>query len=170
MKERVYKFYSNYEKEEAWLNKMAAAGWHCTDYIFGRYTFEQGKPGEYVYRIQLLEHAPTHIESEAYLEFLEEAGIEMVATHLRWIYLRKKAKDGPFELFSDKDSRITHYNRIIVMLLPIALFNLLFGLGLAGHFRPMNSLNLTAATVLAFPIISYYRRVSDLKKEGKISE
>ncbi len=28
MKKRVVKFYSNYEKEEAWLNQMAAEGWH----------------------------------------------------------------------------------------------------------------------------------------------
>src|SRR5690625_1824528 len=104
MKKRVIKFYSNYEKEEAWLNKMAAQGWHCVDYIFGRYTFEKGKPGEYIYRLQLIEHHYTHAKSADYLEFLEETGVEFIASHIRWVYLRKKAEDGPFELFSDKES------------------------------------------------------------------
>lgn len=54
MKKRVFKFYTNYEKEEAWLNEMAASGWHCIDYLFGRYMFEKGEPGAYIYRIQPL--------------------------------------------------------------------------------------------------------------------
>lgn len=170
MKKRVIRFYSNYEKEEIWLNNMAAQGWHCVDYVFGRYTFEKGKPGEYIYRLQLLEYHPTHAKSTGYLEFLKEAGVEVIAFHVRWVYLRKKTEDGPFELFSDKESRISHYKRIIFMLLPIALMNLLFGLGLVGHFKPMNSLNLGAGVLLAIPIITHYRRILFLQQESQIRE
>jgi len=170
MKKRIFKLYANYEKEEVWLNKMAASGWHCVDYFLGRYTFEKGKPGEYIYRIQLLEYPLTHVESVSYLEFLEDSGVETIASHMRWVYLRKKATDGPFELFSDRQSRIMHYKRIISMLLPLAIVNLVFGLGLVGNAHPYNLANLGAAILLAVPINSYYNRLKTLEKESRIHE
>ena len=153
MKKRVFKFYSNYEKEEAWLNEMAASGWHCVDYLFGRYTFEKGEPGEYIYRIQLLEYYTNHAESVTYLGFLEDTGVEVIASHIRWVYLRKKAIEGPFELFSD-----------------LAIVNFLFGSRLLGNPKPVNLFNLGVALLLAVPIISYYKRVQALEKESQIRE
>ena len=170
MRKRVIKLYANYEKEEVWLNQMAANGWHCIDYVLGRYTFEKGEPGAYIYRLQILDSFPGHQDSSEYLEFLAEAGIEHFASHGRWVYLRKKSENGPFELFSDRESRIEHYRKIIMMLLPLALLNLSFGLGLLGHFMPINTLNLVAAVLLATPLISYYRRILDLRKEGHVRE
>lgn len=170
MRRRVFKMYVNYEKEEKWLNQMAAEGWHCVDYVFGRYIFEEGEPGEYTYRIQLLENHLKHPDSVAYLQFLEDAGIEMIATYVRWIYLRKKTASGSFELFSDRESRITHYKRIMSMLLPMAIVNFVFGVGLLGNPRPINLLNLAAACLLAIPIFSYYRRMQALQKDGIIRE
>ncbi|MCK9526814.1 MAG: DUF2812 domain-containing protein, partial [Limnochordia bacterium] len=162
MKKSVFKFYANYEKEEVWLNHMAASGWHCTDYLFGRYIFEKGDPGEYTYRIQLLDNYPTHPKNAEYLELLDDANIELIASHIRWVYLRKKAADGPFELFSDRESRIAHYKRIITMLLPLTIMNFTFGMGLLGNAKPVNALNLGAAILLAIPIISYYKRMQAL--------
>lgn len=170
MKKRVFKCFTNYEKEEIWLNQMAAQGWHCVDYFLCRYTFEKGEPGEYTYRIQLLDQVPTHVESAAYLEFLEEAGIQAVASSMRWVYLRKKTADGPFEIFSDRESRIAHYRRIIYMLLPLGLVNLLFGLGILGRWEPINIFNLGGAVLLAMPMVGYYRRIQALEKEGQIRE
>ena len=54
----------------------------------------------------MLENHPDSPESRKYLEFLEEAGIERVGSYMRWVYLRKKAADGPFDLFSDYESRM----------------------------------------------------------------
>lgn len=170
MNKRVIKFYANYEKEERWLNSMAAQGWHLIDYVFGRYTFAKGEPGEYIYRIQLLDYPPAHPESAPYLELLEEAGVEVITSTFRWVYLRKRAADGPFEIFSDRESRIAHYRKVMAMLLPLAAINLLYGLGILGHFRPYNLFNLGAAAALAYPLVSYYRRIAELEKEGQIRE
>jgi hypothetical protein len=30
----------------------------------------------------------------------------------RWVYVQKKTSDGPFELYTDVESKITQYNRI----------------------------------------------------------
>lgn len=174
MKQRVYKFFVNYEKEEAWLNKMSAQGLQCVDYTFGRYTFERGTPGEYVYRLQLLEYVPSHAQNRAYLDFLEDSGVEHFANHVRWVYLRKKAALGPFELFSDIPTRMAHYRRIVLMFIPIAMAN--FTLGLRAFHdgnplsKPLNFLNLGAFLLLAYPSAIYLRKISFLKKESGIRE
>lgn len=114
MKHTIYKFFSigAYEKEEKWLNDMAAKGLMLTDVGFCRYVFEEGTPGEYVYRLELLQHLPSHAESVTYIRFLEDTGVKFVGSYLRWVYLRKKAQDGIFELYSDVDSKIKHCKRI----------------------------------------------------------
>lgn len=49
---------------------------------------------------------------QEYLRFMEDAGIEQVASLGRWVYFRKQTDGGAFELFSDIDSRIKHLWRI----------------------------------------------------------
>ena len=70
---------------------------------------------QYLYRIELLENMPSHPESQAYLRFLEENGVEFVSSYLRWVYLRKPASEGAFDLYTDMDSKIKHYRRIHVL-------------------------------------------------------
>lgn len=112
MSERVvWKPYMDFEKEESWLNEMAAEGWEMTRYTWCRYVFTKGTPGSYLYRIQLLPKATSAEESRDYLRFLEEAGVEVVDTYQRWVYVRKEADGRPFDLFSDCESRMAHYKR-----------------------------------------------------------
>lgn len=170
MTKSVVKFISNFEKEEQWLNQMAAKGWHCIDYVFGRYLFEKGEPGEYIYRIQLLKNPINHLESTAYLNFLRETGVEVVASYSRWVYLRKKAADGPFDLFSDKESRIAHYKNIIYMFLPFAIMNLAFSLKIFTGQTVPDLIHVAAVVILSIPIARCYKRIRRLKKERLISE
>ena len=62
MRHSIMKLFMDYEKEEKWLNDMSAKGLQLVHYSFPRYTFEEGEPGEYTYRIQLLENIPSHLE------------------------------------------------------------------------------------------------------------
>lgn len=50
----VHKLYWDFEREERWLNGKAAQGENLIRYRWGTYTFEQGAPGEWTYRIELL--------------------------------------------------------------------------------------------------------------------
>lgn len=134
MKHIVRKAYWDFEKEEKWLNEMSAKGMALTDYSWCRYVFTEAPNNEYIYRIELLQHFPSHAESIAYIKFLEESGVECVATYTRWIFLRKKSSDGPFDIYSDIDSKINHYKRIHLFWstfmwieLIIGLFNLIVG-------------------------------------------
>lgn len=113
MKEKLvrWKFYFDKDKEEQWLNEMAAKGWSMKSFFAGRYTFEQTQPGEYLYQVELL---PRNVKEKAeYLHFLEhEMGVELVQEWGFWIFLRKKANEGAFELYTDAVSKAEHYRKI----------------------------------------------------------
>lgn len=126
----------SFEKEEKWLNEMSAKGLQLVGTGFCRYTFDEGPRGEYQYRLELLEKPPHHYQSASYLQFLEETGVEHIGSLFRWVYLRKKASEGPFKLFSDIDSRITHVKRIftlLVCLLPLQISSLTINISNAAR-------------------------------------
>ena len=171
MRHSIMKLFMDYEKEEKWLNDMSAKGLQLVHYSFPRYTFEEGEPGEYNYRIQLLENIPSHLESQAYIRFLEEVGVEMVGSYIRWVYFRTKTADGPFELYSDRESRIRHYGQICLMIGAVGAINL--GVGLMyvfGTELKVGWLNLFAAALAAVPVTFYGRRMLKLKRAQKIFE
>jgi hypothetical protein len=182
MKHVVRKLFINFEKEEKWLNEMAAKGLNLVDYSFGRYLFEEGKPGEYIYRIELLKEVPSHIESIAYINFMEDSGVECVSTYVRWVYFRKKAEDGAFDLYSDYASKIIHYSRVIWLVITAWLVNLMAallntGLGLGfgksrGYYYNLyfSFISWGLVILLGILIISYSKTLKKLKKEKQLYE
>ena len=100
----------NYDKEEAWLNEMAAQGWTLTAVGFCNYTFVKTEPGAYNIRMEMRPH------DDGYLELLREDGVEYVGRVIQWHYYRKPVELGAFDLYSDIDSRVAHLDRIGKML------------------------------------------------------
>lgn len=117
MRKTIHKWYSawNFDREEKWLNEMAAQGLALIAVGFCSYTFEQRDPGEYTVRIELLENLPSHPQSEQYIRFIEGSGAEYIGAIMRWGYFRKKKSVGAFDLYSDYNCRIRHLNRIIAL-------------------------------------------------------
>ena len=118
----------DFDKEEKWLNEMAAKGLCLVSVGFCRFEFEDCEPGEYKICLQLMEKMPNHPESRKYIEFLESTGAEHIGSFTRWAYFRKKASEGDFELFSDNASRIKHLSAIISLIAIITAANLLIGI------------------------------------------
>ncbi len=180
MKHVIRKPYWNYEKEERWLNEMSAKGLAMCDYSWIRYVFEDAPKGEYIYRIELLEHNAGHPESRKYIEFLEETGVEFVASYMRWVYFRKKAVDGPFDLYSDIDSRITHYKRVFTMWATLAFAEICIGFSnITIGVTPLGESNLNLILGLCLlPIgaallvlaLSTWRKIRRLRKEKRVRE
>ena len=108
---KKFRLYFDTDKEVQWLNGMAEQGYALSGYFFGVYTFDKCEPGKYAYQIDNTE-GWFRVEN-AYREFMNEMGIEIVALWGPWVYLRKLTEDGPFELYSDVESRITHYEKIL---------------------------------------------------------
>jgi hypothetical protein len=182
MKHVVRKLFVDFEKEEKWINEMAAKGLNLIDYSVGRYLFEEGKPGEYIYRLELLKELPSHAESKAYINFMEETGVECVATYMRWVFFRKKAEEGAFDLYSDYNSRIKHYERIVWLLGTVWLLNLFAAgynvvLGLTigrehGFYVNIYISVLSWFIVIVFGTIiaSYIKKIRKLKTEKQLYE
>ena len=132
----------DFDREEQWLNTMAQQGWVLDKLGFCRYEFVSCEPGEYTVRLEMREH------DEGYLSFMADTGAEYVGRMMKWIYFRKKTEDGPFDIFSDVESRIGHLNRIIWMLRAVGFANLAMGLTVPH----MGWVNLLAATLLMYAL------------------
>lgn len=76
MRKSIHKLFWvwDFDKEEKWLNEMAAKGLCLISVGFCKYEFEDCRPGEYSVRTERLEHHPDHPESVRYMSFLEETG------------------------------------------------------------------------------------------------
>ena len=179
MRKVIKKFFWawEYEKEEHWLNEMAAKGLALVDYTFCRYSFEECEPGEYSFKIQLLEHRPSHPESEQYIRFMEETGAEQVASYLNWVYFRKKTSEGPFEIFSDIESKLKHQILIKKLLLPFGILNLCVGFCNiincwfnAREIVWVPFINIACAVLIFLGVSGISKKIKALKKEQTIRE
>lgn len=184
MKHVVYRWIIDFEKEEKWLNEMASKGLNFIGFSFpGRYLFDEGTPGEYIYRLELLDNLPKHPKSQEYIRFVEETGAELVSFYLRWIWFRKKAYEGSFEIYSDYSSKIKHYKKVASLIgflgllnIVIGFYNLFYGLLLSGpkfHFyfnSILSPINLFVGTISTIVFLKYAKAVKKLKREKQIRE
>lgn len=180
MKVVLWKPYWNYEKEEKWLNDMSAKGLALISYTWCRYVFEEAPKGEYIYRIELLEYWPSHPQSSNYIKFIEETGVEFVASYMRWVYFRKKAADGPFDLYSDIDSKIAHYKKVLTLWITLVCAEFAVGLsnislGITQWGRSvlnfvLGIFLLAVGFLLLGVALPVRRRIKQLRKEKMIRE
>ena len=179
MRRIIKKFFFvwDFDKEEKWLNEMAAKGLALVDYSIFRYSFEPCEPGEYSFKIQLLEHNPNHPESEQYIRFMEETGAEQVASYLNWVYFRKKTAEGPFEIFSDIESCLKHYILIKKLLIPFGILNLCVGIlnviNCWFNIKEMSwvpFINIALAVMIFAGLSGINKKIKALKKESAIYE
>lgn len=144
-KKTVFKlfFVWDFEKEERWLNEMAQEGWVLDNTGFSFYTFVRCEPGEYIIRLEMN-------PSSDYRAFVKELGAEYIGGCVNWVYFRRKAELGSFELLSDIDSRLTHLSRIDRMLSLICLANLILGITNSLNQARYGWLNLLCAAMLSY--------------------
>ena len=127
--------------------------------------------------MQLLDKMPRHPESKKYIDFLETTGAEQVGSFTRWVYFRKKATEGDFELFSDNDSRLKYLSSVISFVSLITVGNWIAGINnvfIATTFpSPINYvgiLNLLIGLVGTWGIIRLMRKRKKMKQEGQLFE
>lgn len=183
MRHTVYKLFiaSQYEKEENWINEMSSKGLALIYAGFFKYIFEDETPGKYTYKIELLNNLPSAAESKSYLLFLEETGVECIASIFRWVYLRKKAADGPFTLYSDVSSTIKYFRRLQLFFLSLTILeficgilNLVIGTIYYHEIRVTNItiglLLLFLGVLLAIAAYGHTMKLRSLRRESQIRE
>ncbi|MBR4081900.1 MAG: DUF2812 domain-containing protein [Clostridia bacterium] len=155
----------DFDKEERWLNQMAAAGWVLDRVGYCKYEFVKGEPDEYTVRLEM------HDPDPAYIEFMKETGVEYIGRVMQWIYFRKKIADGPFELFTDTDARIEHLTKIANLLKFVTIINL--PIGIINSFNPVMNvgwLNLLCAALTAYGLGRIQGKRDQLEMERELHE
>lgn len=181
MRKTVYKWFWawNFDKEEQWLNEMAAKGLTLIAIGFCKYTFEESTPSEYEVRLELLENLPTHAESERYIQFVEETDAEYLGAIFRWVYFRKKKSTGAFDLYSDCSSRMKHLNRILSLIAVCSILNISNGINNLFLYFGMNATlaNLWIGILCAafglltgYGGIQIYSKRRELQKQSQLFE
>lgn len=179
MRKVVHKWFWmwDFDKEEKWLNEMAAKGLALTSVGYCRYEFEDCVPGEYKICFEFLGNRFSGVEKAKYIEFLEETGAEHVGTFSNWIYFRKKTSEESFQLFSDYSSRIQYLTRIIRFIamfgglnLYIGCFNLFLFFFYNNYGNIIGTINLLIAAFCTIGVIPLIRKRKGLKAEQRIFE
>lgn len=167
-----------FDKEERWLNDMAAQGKALVSARYATYEFENSAPGEYAVRLEMLENSPDSEEGQQYIEFVESTGAEFVGKVMKWVYFRQKKALGEFQLHGDNATRSKHLKRIISLLLPlgimnlfVGLYNLCIGIGLNSAINVLCSVASFAVTVLlAHGLKKLNAKKAKLDKEAQLFE
>ncbi|EOS60281.1 hypothetical protein C815_01524 [Firmicutes bacterium M10-2] len=107
---RKFKIMFDKDKEIEWLDEMCRKGWAVKRFKYGLYTFEPCAPGEYIFDTDLNDKGL--YVSQSYRDLLEEMDIEFLCSSGFWFLVRRKAVLGPFELYTDYESKIAQYRRI----------------------------------------------------------
>ncbi len=126
MKTSVKKTFIDINKEEAWLNEQGQNGLMLIGYHGGIYEFEDVSPVKYQYKIDL--PAYTGYKKKEYLTFLEQTGITVVAEYGGRVYLRKNAKDGPLDIYTERQETAKQVNKRLSFYFVTAVSQFMLGL------------------------------------------
>lgn len=151
------------DAEEVWLRKMSQQGWRLTHAVIGYYTFQAGQPADYVYRLDY--QTPAKKEAPNYLQLFQDAGWEHVTTSGSWYYFRKLNRpDEESQIFTDNESKIAKYNRLLEALaLPAAM--LVLYMNFIGNFVSiLGAVFVTFIVVLVVITFGIAIKIDKLKK------
>ena len=101
---------------------MSSNGYKLTNKSWFSYMFEPCEPDKYIYQVEKRSFISTS-ENEDYIDFLNDFNIRLIASQFGWYYFEKDNDGKKFELFTDVDSKIKHYKKLIISLVMIALFS-----------------------------------------------
>ena len=169
---KKFRLYYDPDKELVWLQNMLNQGWALTHFALGVYTFEPCQPGEYIYQIDILKDVT---DFDNYKAFMEDSGVEVVCRWMRWVFVRKRAEDGPFKLYTDPESLIRYYRTIRGLFLPLALMETFCAsIELFAAIRTGESAFGFFVLLLAFVAVVFYRmvwkcsrKIEELKKRSE---
>ncbi|MGI6702309.1 MAG: DUF2812 domain-containing protein [Christensenellales bacterium] len=158
-------FFIDYENEEKWLNKMSEKGYFLTDCALGKYAFVKGRPGEYIYKIELDEG----------VMFFEDS--EFVCSSMKKIYLRKKASEEPFKSKTSNKYKAVYYEKILILAFLATVLNISMGISnmILLNRTDYGFFNLFIGAVMVIigcfvgitSVIPIYKKVKKLYKDDK---
>ncbi len=175
------------EKEQAWINEMAAHGYSLEHAGRLTFTFDETEPGKYTYKTLIIKGHSGSAENVKYFRFLEEMGIKVVCCinypGVCWVYTRALAEEYPegIEVYSDIDSTIDSMKIsggylifAAVLTFLTSVLNLWIAFGGTGAFAPVNLICGVFLLILCIgatiSAVKTFIKISKLKKERAIHE
>ena len=142
------------EKEEIWLSNMAREGWHLKELgLPGNYTFESGEPREDHYRMDFITNRRNY---QNYIQLFKDAGWEHLGELGGWQYFRANAEENAIpEIYTDKDSKIQKYQRLITYLTIFFPALFIFTIQPVDGTSELANLYLTGKYLMGFFLIIY---------------
>lgn len=173
----VFRAGVDWDKEDRFMNDMSAKGFDLARWWFpGIYLFESGEPGYWTYRNGVLPRA----DKEQYLALMADAGVETVVTFINGTAtFRKRTAEGPFELYSDTESRIGFFQSwrkryFLLITLGVAFFvpyNFMASRDLSLlELLPLLLVQLAGMTFLAVQTTRLNQRIRALEADRLITE
>lgn len=172
----IFKAIFDFDKEDRFLNDMSAKGFDLVRWFPYTYVFEQGEPGAWTYRSGVLPRA----DKAQYLALMADAGIETVATSVNGTAtFRKRTAEGPFELYSDTESRIAYFQGwrkryFLLITLSMALFvpyNFMASRELSLlELLPLLLVQLAGMTFLTAQTMRLTKQIRTLEAERRLAE
>lgn len=154
----------DFEKEEQWLNTMAMEGWALDSVAFCTYRFVRCEPGEYIIRMEM--RAP----DGAYRSLVEDMGAEYIGRMSQFIYFRRAAALGAFELNSDIASRLAPFRRVDRILRVLGALNIALGTCNVLAGSRIACLNLLLGCLLMYGLGRVHGKVEQLKRDQLLFE
>ncbi len=106
------------DREEQWLERQAAAGWHLQEVFPFIYKFKRGVPASVIYRLDYKLNVDK--DYQEYQEIFKSCGWELVTTMANWHYYRIAPENTAIpEIYSNNYSRAQKYRRLLMGILPV---------------------------------------------------
>ena len=154
-------------KEEEWLDEMSAEGLHLQRVNFPcYYHFEEGEPSTYVYRLDF--KSSSKEDMDEYVQLFADAGWEHVGQFFNgWQYFRKAVAPGEeAEIYSDVESKIAKYRRLMIFLAPFVPLLIFSMINLATIRWSGVAIAYSVLLILYMIIfVKLLKRINDLKKQ-----
>lgn len=119
---KKFRMFFRFEKEEDWLNEMAAKGWRFTGRtIWGNYIFEKAEPNPSAnIRIDFRQFNRTD-DFKEYLQLFSDNGWLHIDGKKQsgWQYFTPFKSTAPEDIFSDNASKAGRYYRLCTFVIPI---------------------------------------------------
>jgi hypothetical protein len=102
-------------EEERWLHEMSLQGLHLlTPGFFGRYTFVQGEPSNYIYRLDFI----SDTKGEGSPRPFADSGWHQIGEMGGWQYFRKEVAPGESTvIFTETETKMQKYQRLLMYLM-----------------------------------------------------
>lgn len=123
------------EKEEKWLEQMAAEGWKLISVAPYVYKFEHSKPERVVFRLDY--KLTTDEDYQDYLNIFKDAGWELFTTFANWQYFKTTPENNEIpEIYNSGKAKAQKYRRLLAGLIPMLPIYLLVLNPATGIFDP----------------------------------